>query len=425
MAISSLIKLTSGLLMEHTVSHIIPLTVRLSVHHCPVARIAALHLFLHLYPKFLIGNQDIRIQLCGMIDRLILDESQLVRRSVAFSLGELAGVISSQNIVITEDTHIAWILYGLEELMKDPHELVRRFAVDSIAKVTNTVCHHWINTRMVSQKMKEEVIRTEEDDNNDVKIQQQLRLLRCQIVPIINAAATDPACQVRKRTTLYLPMIYFGLGKNYADVIIDQYVELLKDKVKEVRSSSASSIVYFCQAMISLDRITNDEDEIMIPSLINNKDKVKNNRDEIHDESTGAAEIEPFIVFVKHTCPSLPARPNPHLEETLNMRNAVYDKIFSTIFSAAFTTITSESNILTRALLAKALGECIPFVVKSSKWPDIIPTIIQLLEDQAAAVSRAVLSRLFGLSDLISFCYGCDIGSNGDQSRTGSARILA
>lgn len=187
---------------------IVPMISRLSISPSPTARIVPVALLSLVYPR-VVG--DVHVQLRGMLDRLCNDDNPLVRRAIASIIGDL---------VIAGGASIAqWGVHLLEKSTSDSHDIVRIFAVKScimLAKSLRNILHTNSNTSKESAD-------------------QTLRLLFCQMVPMVNTYTSDSSWQVRLEAAKTLPAFCLAFGSEYTDVLVDHFVGMARDPTVEIR----------------------------------------------------------------------------------------------------------------------------------------------------------------------------------------------
>ena len=172
---------------------IIPLISRLSTSSSPTARIVPIAILSDVYPR---ASGDVLVQLRGMVDRLALDDNPLVRRAVTSILAQLARVVGSYKL--------EWIVHLLEKATSDNHDIVRTFAVKSYLQVANILGAVLVesDTKAMVAEMK--------------PLDPSLRLLYCQMVPLVNSYVCDTSWQVRVEAARMLPSLCLIFGKEYA-----------------------------------------------------------------------------------------------------------------------------------------------------------------------------------------------------------------
>ncbi|CAK4277227.1 unnamed protein product [Aphanomyces euteiches] len=200
------------------------LIARLSFYSSPSSRIIPLVLLPLAYPRV---EGDMAVQLRGLFERLTLDDAPLVRRAAVYSLSELAVAIGSKSI--------AWAVTSLEKLCSDHSDLVRLYAVKAIAALGPVVAP---------------------------LDEASLRLVRCQLMPLVNSFVTDSDWQVRHQTVEMIPSLLAVLGSDLTDVLVDHFVELGRDPNMEVRIAAARTAFALCEALnTSIDQHVEDGQE--------------------------------------------------------------------------------------------------------------------------------------------------------------------
>ncbi|RHY40158.1 hypothetical protein DYB30_006696, partial [Aphanomyces astaci] len=201
-----------------------PLLARLSLYSSPSSRIIPLALLPLTYARV---HGDLRVQFRGLFERLTMDDAPLVRRAAVFVLPSLARVAGPDAI--------AWVVQSAEKLSADHSDLVRLYAVQAVADLGD-------------------VLSGLDDPAR--------RLVRCQLLPLVNSFVTDSDWQIRHQTVALVPTLLHVLGRDFADVLVDHYVELAGDANMEVRIAATRSAFPISAALSSSEKAL-DEDEAM------------------------------------------------------------------------------------------------------------------------------------------------------------------
>lgn len=196
---------------------LVPMFARLSVSSSPTARIVPVALLSMVYPHV---RGDVRVQLRGMLDRMCNDDNPLVRRAVTSVIGDLAAAGGSPVA--------GWTVQLLEKSTADSHDIVRIFAVKSCITLATTLRRLLLEDQ---KKSKEEA-------------DQALRLLYCQMVPMVNTYTSDSSWQVRLETARTLPAFCRAFGAEYTDVFVDHFVSMVGDPTVEVRRACAEALFF-------------------------------------------------------------------------------------------------------------------------------------------------------------------------------------
>ncbi|RHY35019.1 hypothetical protein DYB32_000507 [Aphanomyces invadans] len=188
-----------------------PLVARLSLYSSPSSRIIPLALMPLVYSRV---DGDLRVQFRGLFDRLTMDDAPLVRRAAAYILPTLARAVGPESI--------SWVVLLIEKMCADHSDLVRLYAVQAIAELADSV-------NAVDDAAR--------------------RLVRCELVPRVNAFVTDTDWQIRHQTVTLIPQFISVLGIDFADVLIDHFVELSSDANMEVRIAAAKASIPISMAL--------------------------------------------------------------------------------------------------------------------------------------------------------------------------------
>ncbi|ETV95640.1 hypothetical protein H310_11062 [Aphanomyces invadans] len=188
-----------------------PLVARLSLYSSPSSRIIPLALMPLVYSRV---DGDLRVQFRGLFDRLTMDDAPLVRRAAAYILPALARAVGPESI--------SWVVLLIEKMCADHSDLVRLYAVQAIAELADSV-------NAVDDAAR--------------------RLVRCELVPRVNAFVTDTDWQIRHQTVTLIPQFISVLGIDFADVLIDHFVELSSDANMEVRIAAAKASIPISMAL--------------------------------------------------------------------------------------------------------------------------------------------------------------------------------
>ena len=87
---------------------------------------------------------------------------------------------------------------------------------------------------------------TVDDDWTSFKVQ------TTEILPIIHALATDSSHLVRLELCEHLPKLFFALGREISDVIVDLYVAMFHDAIEEIRLTALKGTFNFYEALLRL-----------------------------------------------------------------------------------------------------------------------------------------------------------------------------
>jgi hypothetical protein len=308
---------------------------RFSLYSSPSSRIVPSALFPVVYCR-LAG--DILVQFRGMFDRLLQDDTPLVRRASAHILPELAMVLGSSGT--------PWILQMLDRVSSDSSNLVRFYGAKAIAAIGQAL----------------QTLLTEEN----------LRLTRCQLLPMINALVTDSDWQVRTEIVSSMPALCHAMGADLIDVVVDHYVGLAKDVNMEVRVAAAKSGFALGNALIRLARGKATDESVVDASddyslfgvhPTDNLDKLK-----IHEE--GLQTEEKYYISIKRA----------------------HAKISQSILPALFS-LSKDPCVSVRKGVASSLGAGIA-LMRVKRAIQALPMVSQLMNDKDPSVRQAIVEEL-------------------------------
>jgi len=314
---------------------LVPMFARLSVSSSPTARIVPVALLSMVYPHV---NGDVRVQLRGMLDRMCNDDNPLVRRAVTSVIGDLASAGGSPVA--------AWTVQLLEKSTADSHDIVRIFAVKGCITLATT-----LRRLLLEDKSKSE----EESE-------QALRLLYCQMVPMVNTYTSDSSWQVRLETARTLPAFCRAFGAEYTDVFVDHFVSMVGDPTVEVRRACAEGVFLLGEALrdIAVQQVTGSKPEDS-PVQENNK-------------SNGEASGE---------------KSEPEIAAQLKFVQSVLPATYA---------LSADVSVAVRLALAQSVGRSLQFI--GSKYYDaLVPMFIQFLDENQDATVRASL-----LEEMARYC---------------------
>ncbi|KAG6969329.1 hypothetical protein JG687_00003292 [Phytophthora cactorum] len=314
---------------------LVPMFARLSISSSPTARIVPVALLSMVYPH--VGG-DVRVQLRGMLDRMCNDDNPLVRRAVTSVIGDLAAAGGSPVA--------SWTVQLLEKSTADSHDIVRIFAVKGCITLATTL------RRLL----------LEDEDKSQEEAEQTLRLLYCQMVPMVNTYTSDSSWQVRLETARTLPAFCRAFGAEYTDVFVDHFVSMVGDPTVEVRRACAEGAYLLGEAL----------------------------RD----------------IAVQQTAAS---KPDDAATQEVNMSNGVLTsessefvvasqvKFVRSVLPATYT-LSTDVSVAVRLSLAQSVGRSLQFI-GSNYYDELVPIFTQFLDESQDATVRASL-----LEEMARYC---------------------
>ncbi|DBA03417.1 TPA: hypothetical protein N0F65_002825 [Lagenidium giganteum] len=362
--ISSMKGIIESLTPEESTELIVPMFARLSVSPSPTARIVPAALASLVYPSM---SGDVPVQLRGMLDRMMCsDDNPLVRRAVASVIGDFAnaaGIASAP-----------WTVQLLEKATADSHDLVRIFAVKSCIQLAKTLRHLYHAEPTATKET----------------IDQSLRLLYCQMVPMVNSYSSDSSWQVRLETARTLPAFCRAFGMDYTDVFVDHFVGMVRDLTMEVKRACAESAFDLAEAVIQLA-----EGRSRATQSVQSEEKQEGDYD-ANDQDT--VELEQQVSGLSL---SEKAAEKPH-KSTSKLVAAAQVKVVRSILPAMYG-LSSDMSVAVRLGVARSLGKSLQ-LVDIEHYEDFIPILTQFLDDGQDPTVRACL--------LEEMARHCDSGSD-------------
>ncbi|GMF40180.1 unnamed protein product [Phytophthora fragariaefolia] len=313
---------------------LVPMFARLSVSSSPTARIVPVALLSMVYPHV---RGDVRVQLRGMLDRMCNDDNPLVRRAVTSVIGDLAAAGGSPVA--------SWTVQLLEKSTADSHDIVRIFAVKGCITLATTLRRLLLEDQSKSQ---------EEAD-------QALRLLYCQMVPMVNTYTSDSSWQVRLETARTLPAFCRAFGAEYTDVFVDHFVSMVADPTVEVRRACAEGSFLLGEALR----------DIAVQQMSKSKSEDSN--------STAASD-------------GLKAN-----GETSEHVVAAQIKFVRSVLPATYT-LSTDVSVAVRLSLAQSVGRSLQFI-GSTYYDELVPIFTQFLDESQDPTVRASL-----LEEMARYC---------------------
>ncbi|GMF27770.1 unnamed protein product [Phytophthora lilii] len=312
---------------------LVPMFARLSISSSPTARIVPVALLSMVYPHV---RGDVRVQLRGMLDRMCNDDNPLMRRAVTSVIGDLATAGGSP--VAT------WTVQLLEKSTADSHDIVRIFAVKGCITLATTL------RRLL----------LEDQNKSPEEADQALRLLFCQMVPMVNTYTSDSSWQVRLETARTLPAFCRAFGAEYTDVFVDHFVSMVGDPTVEVRRACAEGAFLLGEALkdIALQQQFGVKSEDPAVQDASGPDKSNEN-----SEYVAAAQVK----FVRSVLPATYA-------------------------------LSTDVSVAVRLALAQSVGRSLQFV-GSNYYDELVPIFTQFLDESQDATVRASL-----LEEMARYC---------------------
>ncbi|TDH70878.1 hypothetical protein CCR75_009562 [Bremia lactucae] len=311
---------------------LVPMLSRLSVSSSPTARIVPVALLSMVYPHV---HGDVPVQLRGMLDRMCNDDNPLVRRAVTSIIGDLAAAGGS--------SLASWTVQLLEKSTADSHDIVRIFAVKCCIILANTLRCQFSKDQNKSQE----------------ETEHELRLLYCQIMPMVNTYTSDSSWQVRLETARTLPALCRAFGAEYTDVFVDHFVSMVGDPTVEVRRACAVGSFYLGEALRDI-----------------------------------ASQQMPAS---KSNCQEL-NQPNPEFaDNNSHFLIAAQFKFVRSILPATYT-LSTDVSMAVRLSLARSVGRSLQYV-SSVYYDELVPIFTQFLDGSQEATVRASL-----LEEMARYC---------------------
>lgn len=340
---------------EEVDTMIIPLISKLSTSSSPTARIVPIAILSDVYAR---TSGDILVQLRGMVDRLALDDNPLVRRAVTSILAQLANVVGS--------CKLEWIVHLLEKATSDNHDIVRTFAVKSYLQVANIL----------------RAVLLEPDTNPQLcemkRLDPSLRLLYCQMVPLVNSYVCDTSWQVRVEAARMLPSLCLIFGKEYADVFVDHFIGIIRDPTMEVRKACVEIAYDMAESMIKLNSGN------ITASVSTTEDDQKMDTEE-HESSTG--EVVGRMV---HQVAQLELQNDSAAEgNPRELIVATQNKIVRSILPATYG-LATDASVIVRLALARFVGKSLSLIGEQN-YEDLVPIFTQCLDESQDSSVRAAL----------------------------------
>ncbi|RLN98750.1 hypothetical protein BBJ28_00017417 [Nothophytophthora sp. Chile5] len=330
---------------------LVPMFARLSISSSPTARIVPVALLSLVYPRV---RGDVPVQLRGMLDRMCSDDNPLVRRAVTSVIGDLA---SAGGPPVA-----SWTVQLLEKSTADSHDIVRIFAVKGCITLATTL---------------RRLLHEDSTMDSPDEAEQTLRLLFCQMVPMVNTYTSDTSWQVRLETARTLPAFCRAFGAEYTDVFVDHFVGMVGDPTVEVRRACAEGAFLLGESLIA---IASQRKPTAKPTTW--EDSVETEQKE---ESNGTAE----------TATSETNRETN--SESSEFVVAAQVKFVRSVLPATYA-LSTDVSVAVRLALAQSVGRSLQFV-GSTYYDDLVPIFMQFLDESQDATVRASL-----LEEMARYC---------------------
>ncbi|CAI5738577.1 unnamed protein product [Hyaloperonospora brassicae] len=312
---------------------LVPMFARLSISSSPTARIVPVALLSMVYPHV---RGDVRVQLRGMLDRMCNDDNPLVRRAVTSVIGDLATAGGS--------SVASWTVQLLEKSTADSHDIVRIFAVKSC-----------ITLAVILRRLLHEDKSEPHEDG-----EQTLRLLYCEMVPMVNTYTSDSSWQVRLETARTLPAFCRAFGLEYSDVFVDHFVSIVSDPTVEVRLACAEGVFFLGEAL----RDT---------ALEQTRASQAKDMDEQSKSDDTTSDVDPTFLA------------------------AAQVKFVRSVLPATYT-LATDVSVAVRLALAQSIGRSLQYI-DSSHYDELFPFFTQFLDESQDAMVRASL-----LEEMARYC---------------------
>ncbi|KAG7402324.1 hypothetical protein PHYBOEH_000032 [Phytophthora boehmeriae] len=301
---------------------LVPMFARLSISSSPTARIVPVALLSMVYPHV---RGDVRVQLRGMLDRMCNDDNPLVRRAVTSVIGDLAAAGGAPVA--------SWTVQLLEKSTADSHDIVRIFAVKGCITLATTL---------------RQLLLEDESIKSSEEVEQALRLLYCQMVPMVNTYTSDTSWQVRLETARTLPAFCRAFGAEYTDVFVDHFVSMVGDPTVEVRRACADGSFLLGEALMDIA----SQQKLAKPDTTSTPSEL---------------EVAAQIKFVRSVLPATYA-------------------------------LSTDVSVAVRLSLAQSVGRSLKFVSRDY-YDELVPIFTQFLDESQDATVRASL-----LEEMARYC---------------------
>lgn len=333
----------------------IPMFARLSISSSPTARIVPIALLAMVYPRV---YGDTRVQLRGMLDRLCNDDNPLVRRAVSSVIADLA--IAGGKSIAT------WTVQLLEKGTADSHDIVRIFAVKACIRLATSLRQAALS------------------DAGNTDSEESLRLLFCQMVPLVNTYTTDSSWQVRLETARTLPAFCREFGEEYSDIIVDHFVAMVRDPTVEVRRACAEGAFLLGEALVDI-------------AAHQTKKPARETQETVADgsDSNNTEESDTTTTSDNSSSTQLPGTSLANSKDEAVLKAQA--KIVRSVLPATYG-LSTDVAAAVRLALAKSVGKSLQFI-GSHHYDELVPIFTQFLDDSQDAMVRASL-----LEEMARYC---------------------
>ncbi|KAG2533385.1 hypothetical protein JM18_000170 [Phytophthora kernoviae] len=327
---------------------LVPMFARLSISSSPTARIVPVALLSMVYPHV---RGDVRVQLRGMLDRMCNDDNPLVRRAVTSVIGDLAAAGGAPVA--------SWTVQLLEKSTADSHDIVRIFAVKGCITLATTL---------------RRLLHEDESMKSSEEVEQALRLLYCQMVPMVNTYTSDSSWQVRLETARTLPAFCRAFGAEYIDVFVDHFVSMVGDPTVEVRRACADGSFLLGEALMD----------------IASHQKCESKPEDTGDSSTKSEDQG------DHSADATVANPDT-TSKSSELEVVAQVKFVRSVLPATYA-LSTDVSVAVRLSLAQSVGRSLNFI-GSDYYDELVPIFTQFLDESQDATVRASL-----LEEMARYC---------------------
>lgn len=327
---------------------LVPMFARLSISSSPTARIVPVALLSMVYPHV---RGDVHVQLRGMLDRMCNDDNPLVRRAVTSVIGDLAAAGGAPIA--------SWTVQLLEKSTADSHDIVRIFAVKGCITLAKTLRRLLLGDPITVSLGSAE---------------QALRLLYCQMVPMVNTYTSDSSWQVRLETARTLPAFCRAFGAEYTDVFVDHFVSMVGDPTVEVRRACAEGSFLLGEALMDIACAQNDDAKP-------DNSKISN----ANAETTSDVSGDPS------------KSDNNATSKDSELVVAAQVKFVRSVLPATYA-LSTDVSVAVRLALAQSVGHSLKFI-GSNYYDELVPIFTQFLDESQDATVRAAL-----LEEMARYC---------------------
>eukprot|EP00887_Chlorella_sp_A99_P004032 scaffold11.g4032.t1 len=205
-AVESLVTVASTMPQRDIMEHFVPLIKRLASKEW-TARVSATRLFAPAYPRV---DEGVHADLRATFVRLCKDDTPMVRRAAAQSLGAFAEVVAPECVS-------AELVPVFRELTQDEQDSVRLIAVEACGPLAGVLPREQVEAA---------------------------------VLPVMQQFAADKSWRVRYNVAQQVPALAAVLGgKATRAELLPPFVRLLRDGEAEVRAAAAGRISGVCQLL--------------------------------------------------------------------------------------------------------------------------------------------------------------------------------